>query len=157
MQPLLDLTDDLLTILKPITRDRYDYIGSIVDTTSVNTNGIDLHVGQVGQVAHDNAGTEHPTAHHYMVLWPHAGVDRHERLSGGTSLTTWGFQLTVASGTFDGAQWALSKVRAALSRARLNPRTGLLTPYFDQVNVMPDDEVSPPRWYAPLRYSTTVH
>src|SRR5690606_22123029 len=104
-------------MLTPITRDRYDYAGKAQTRTPINPTGIDLHVGHVGPLAYDNADTDSPIVHHYMVLWTHAGTDRHNRLAGGRSASTYGFQLTVASGTRAGCLWAIDLVRDLMTRA----------------------------------------
>lgn len=157
MRTQTQLDADVVALLAPITRDRYDYAGRAQIKTVVNPHGIDLHVGQVGSVAHDNPASDNPTAHPYMVLWTQAATDRHTRLAGGRSVSTFGFQLTVAAGTRQGALWALDNVRAVMTRARLHESTGILTPYLDQLNVLVDEDASPPRWYVPLRYTTSVH
>lgn len=153
MRTLLQLDADTLALLAPITRNRYDYVGQAQAKTAVNPAGIDLHVGDVGAVANAPDGTAAP----YMVLWTQSGTDTHTRLAGGRSITTYGFQLTVAAGTRTGALWAIDRVRTVTARARLHKSTGILTPYFDQINVLVDEGASPPRWYAPLRYTTSVH
>lgn len=153
MQHLNDLTADTVALLATITRDHYTYTGTAQSVESVNPYGIDLHVDEIRTAALDPDGTAHP----YMVLYPDAGSDRHTRLAGGRSVTSWGFQLTVAAGSPHAARAALNLVTNTLARARLNPKTGLLTPYFDRVQILPDDSAPPPRWYAPLRYTTTVH
>lgn len=153
MQHVNDLTADTITLLAPITRDLYTYTGNAQTVTPVNATGIDLHIDDIRTVALGPDGTARP----YMVLYPQAGSDRHTRLSGGRSLTVWGFQLTIAAGSPHAVRSALNLVTTRLARARLNAATGILTPYFDQTDVLADDGASPPRWYAPLRYTTSVH
>lgn len=147
------LHTDLLTLLAPVTRDRYTYTGTAAKVTAVNPAGIDLHDGDVRTVATAPDGT----AHHYMVLHVQPRTDEHRRFAGGTSQGTFGFRLTIASGSPRGARWATDQVTALLHRARLHPTTGLLVPYLDQLEVLPDQDADPPRWYVPQRWSTTVH
>lgn len=153
MQHLNTLLTDVITLLAPITRDRYTYTGKAANVDHVNPTGIDLHVDDARTIALDDDGTAHP----YMILRPEAGSDRHTRLSRGRSLTVWGFQLDVAAGSPHAARSAITLATATLARARPNTNTGILTPYFDQVSLLVDDSASPPRWYAPLRYTTSVH
>ena len=148
------LHDALVALLAPVTRNRHERRGGATVTTPVNEHGIDLHDGHVLAVEHGPDGTALP----YMVLWPTATTGEHTRLAGGRSMGRWGFQLTVAAGSPAGVRWALGKVQPLTARARLIPgRTGLLTPYLDQVQIVPDEDATPIRWSAPLRYQTTVH
>ena len=144
---------DLLTLLAPITRDRYEYTGKTMKVHHVNAAGIDLHDGDARTIAEAPDGT----AHHYIELQvqPTTGQDR--RLAGGRSQATWGFTLRVVSGSPRGARWAVDQVTALLARARLHASTGLLEPYFDPADIIRDPDASPTRWYSPLRYGTTVH
>lgn len=153
MQPLESLTAQLVELLAPVVRDVYTYTADAQEVTGLNPTGIDLHMEDVRTVAQSPDGSASP----YMVLWPQAGTDLHPRMSRGRSATTWGFQLTVAAGSRRGCLWALDLARGQLQRARLNGATGILTPYFDQVDVLVDRGASPPRWFAPLRYTTSVH
>lgn len=149
---------DVLTFLAPITRDRYDYTGTAVDKITVNPTGIDLHDGKIGTVALNPGPPQGDgTVAHYMGLTIHPRADRHTRITGGSSQALFGFSLVVASGSRAGALWAIDKVTTHLQRARLHPSTGLLRHYLDQVHLVYDADASPPRWYAPLRWSTTVH
>ena len=154
------LTNDQLhaatiTLLAPITRDHYTYAGdTATHVDRVNPTGLDLHDGHVGPVAKAPDGTAAP----YIALATHPRGDRHTRLTGGTSMGTYTVSLTVAAGTPRGLRGALDRVMPLLARAYLIPgRTGLLRPYFDTVDVIEDEDVTPTRWYAPLRYRTTVH
>lgn len=153
MQHPNTLTANTITLLTPITRNHYTYTGNTQTVEHINPNGIDLHVDTIRTAALDPDGTAHP----YMVLYPQAGTARHTRLAGGTTYTQWGFQLTVAAGSPHALRAALNLVTTTLTRTRLNPTTGILTPYFDQTDILADDTVTPPRWYAPLRYTTTAH
>ncbi|MFK5689600.1 hypothetical protein ACI3EY_08025 [Ornithinimicrobium sp. LYQ92] len=149
-----DLHAALLVLLAPITRNLHQRLGKTTETKVVNAEGIDLHDGHVFAVAHGPDGTALP----YMVLWPTATTGQHTRLAGGRSMGRWGFQLTVAAGSPAGVRWALGRLAPVTARARLVPgHTGLLTPYFDQVQIAPDEDVDPIRWSAALRYETTVH
>lgn len=144
-----------ITLLAPVTRDRYSYAGTIALTkVPINPTGLDLHDGHVGTIAKAPDGTAAP----YMALAPHPRGDRHTRLSGGASMGTYDLALTIAAGSPQGVRWGLDRVMPLLARAYLVPgRTGLLVPYFDQVDPIEDEDVSPTRWYAPLRWRTTVH
>lgn len=151
-----DLHAAVLELLAPVTRKRHEQRGPTVTTKTVNATGIDLHDGRIFAVEH--APAPDGTALPFMVLWSTAPTDVHTRLAGGASLSRWGFQLTVAAGTPAGVRWALDRLQPRLARARLIPgRTGLLQPYLDQVPITPEDDITPPRWSAPLRYETTVH
>lgn len=143
-----------LDLLRPVTRRLYQRHGRDTVTTTVHAAGIDLHDGHVFAVQNAPDGTAAP----YMVLWPDAAAPSHTRLSGGRSMGRWGFQLTVAAGTPAGVRWALDKLSPLTERAYLiSGRTGLLTPYFDRVQILPDEDLTPPRWFVPLRFTTTVH
>lgn len=158
MRTNIELHGDVLDLLAPITRDRYDYAGPTVKKVTVNPVGIDLHDGKIGQVAMNPAPpVGDGTVAHYMGLTIHPRADRHTRLTGGTSRGVFGFSLTVASGTRTGALWAIDQVNSVVERARLHESTGLLRPYLDQPHVVYDADANPPRWYSPLRWSTTVH
>ena len=158
MRTNTQLHDDVVALLAPITRDRYDYAGPTVKKIAVNPTGIDLHDGKVGQAAMNPAPpVGDGTVAHYMELVVHPRTDRHTRASGGASQGTFGFSLTVASGTRAGALFAIDKVLTVTSRARLHASTGLLVAYFDQIQLIEDPDAPPARWYAPLRWSTTVH
>lgn len=148
-----ELHTDLLTLLAPITRDRYHYTGQAVDVTRVNPAGIDLHDGDARTIATAPDGTAHP----YMVLAVQPTTGQHRRLVGGRSQATWGFTLRVAAGSPRGTRWAVDRVNDHLAHARLHPSTGLLEPYFDPADVIRDPDATPTRWYSPLRYGTTVH
>lgn len=147
-----ELTDTVVNILQPVTRDRYDYAGTIPTKTSVNTHGIDLHVGHVTKVALAPDGTVAP----YIVLYVMAPLDRHgRRLVGGGVGHVYGFQLTIAAGTPAGVYWALDKVRPLFVRARLDDTTNFVKPYLEQITVTPDEDADPPRWWVPLRFTTS--
>lgn len=154
MRTNTQLHGDVVALLAPITRDHYSYTGTGRTLTRINEAGIDLHDGRIGQVALAPDGR---TVAHYMGLVIHPRADRHQRITGGASSALFGFSLTVASGSRDGALWALDRVNAALARARPHASTGLVTPYLDQSHLIEDDDANPPRWYTPLRYSLTVH
>lgn len=143
-----------ITLLAPATRDRYTYTGKTATKTAVNPTGLDLHDGHVGAVAAAPDGTAAP----YMALAAHPRGDRHTRLAGGTSMGTFDIALTVAAGSPRSVRWALDRVMPLFSRRFLIPgETGLLVPYFDQVDLIEDEDVSPTRWYVPLRWRTTTH
>lgn len=148
-----DLHQDVLDLLAPITRDRYTYTGTSRTVERVNPAGIDLHDGSIGSLALAPDGTARP----YMGLVIHPRTDRHTRISGGSARGYFGFSLTVAAGSPRGARAAIVAVTAHLARARLHESTGLLTPYLDQIHLVEDTTASPTRWYAPMRWSVTVH
>lgn len=159
MRTNVQLHADVLQLLAPVTRDRYDYAGpDAVTKTPVNPVGIDLHDGMVGRVAHNPAPpVGDGLVAHYMELVVHPRTDRHTRVAGGSSVAGFGFSLNIASGTRAGALWAIDQVLTVTTRARLHPSTGLLVAYFDQIHLIEDPDAPPARWYAPLRWSTTVH
>lgn len=143
----------VVNLLEPLTREKFTYTANTQRREMVNASGIDLHIADVREV---NVGPDQ-TAIPYMVLWPEGGTDRYTRLAGGRSITRYGFQLTVAAGSFNGCRWALDKVQGVLGRARILGTSGLLIQYFDQVPILKDDGASPPRWYAATRYTTSIH
>lgn len=150
---LSEVDSAVIELLAVVTREKFTYTGNAQHRELVNESGVDLHIAEVREV---NLGPD-KTAIPYMVFWPEGGADRYTRLAGGRSLSRYGFQLTIAAGSFMGCRWAMDKVCPLLSRARLLQTSGLLIQYFDQVPILKDDQASPPRWYATPRYVTSIH
>lgn len=148
-----ELHDRVTGLLAPITRTRYTYVGAKRGSTLVNPSGLDLHDGRVDAVALDEYGRAEP----YLGLMVHPQVLQHgPRMAGGPTSTTFEFSLTVAAGSPAGARWGLDKVRPLLRRVRLVPEASLLRPVLDQSDLLEDPDASPPRWFSPLRFRSTV-
>lgn len=159
----MDTADTLhrgvLTLLSPVTRDRYTYTGSAKQKTEVNPQGIDVHEFDV-----DNPVTgANDTVDPYVVVMGGVVTGRHGRLSGGESSGLYTFTLTVVAGSPRGARDAVSDVQACFRNARLDlpdaerMSTGLVTPYFEGAEIIRDPDASPTRWQSTLRYRSSVH
>lgn len=98
----------------------------------------------------DPDGKTHP----YAVLWSGPGTAQSTRLCGDPNQLAWGFQVTCAGGDRTRCLWAVDKVRAALTGVRVPDGRGWrLTEVVDEARVLPDRDVTPPRFYVPLVYA----
>lgn len=153
MRTLDELYNDFLAVLAPLTRRRYTYTATATEITEVNASGYDVHEGTVGEAAVDGAGNALP----YYVVSSGSLVGEHRRLAGGRSQATFSISVLVAGGSPRGVRDALSDLETALARVRLHTSTGLLSPYFDEIDIYEDPDADPKRWRTTARYSTTVH
>lgn len=112
------------------------------------------------QMPRDDAGQANP----YAVIYLGAGrawSDRHGGLRQANAAPlnlAVAFQVTAAAGTYEGALWAVGKVRTALTGLRLFG--GLATPIREITDpgVVRRDETVPSdvRWYLPMQYRFTT-
>lgn len=92
-------------------------------------------------------------AHMYAVLYFSPGWLTSDRASGVPSTLAGSFQVTAAGGDVHRALTAATKVRAALTGARLSASSGLVNESTDPGSVREDPSVSPSRWYVPLLFN----
>lgn len=142
----------VLDLLAPVTRNRYTYAGDSRTTVQVNPNGLDVHDGRVGSLAAHNGIIDT-----FLVIYPHLPAQIHSRLAGGASGALWGFRAVLGAGSREAAVHGIDRVLPLLARARLADSTSFLTPYLDQVVLLPDEDTTPPRWSVPLIYTATLH
>lgn len=116
-----------------------------------------LHVLEhaLGDVPADVHGRAYP----YAVIYPGAGgyTIPDERLDGSRDLLAWRFQVTCAAGDLGGAEWAMQKVRAALTGTHLTTSSGLVREDFTPDTATIDTDVpGEPRWYYPLVFAVNI-
>lgn len=91
-------------------------------------------------------------AHMYAVLYFSPGWLTSDRACGAPSTLAGSFQVTAAGGDVNRALTAATKVRAALTGARLSVTSGLVGESTDPGAVRQDLGVSPSRWYVPILF-----
>jgi hypothetical protein len=106
----------------------------------------------------DDAGENAPgvdpdgRSHMYAVLYFSPGWLTSDRAVGVPSILAGSFQVTCAGGDVHRALTAASKVRAALTGARLSASSGLVSESTDPGSVREDPSVAPSRWYVPILF-----
>lgn len=149
-----ELLDAVLASLAPNTRVLHTYPDGTQHTTLVTDQGVDVHVGRVGQAA-TFPGTD--TIRPYLVLWAGPGQTTGNRLAGRPHGLVWSLPVTCVGADTDTCLWALAHTRAALDGVRLTADAGLLRQTSDPGNLRVDDDVRPPRTYVPLTFATRAH
>lgn len=91
-------------------------------------------------------------AHMYAVLYTSPGRLVAGNLTGTPGHLAWSFQVTAAGGDTHRALVAATKVRAALTGARLSTTGGLVNESTDPGAIREDPGVTPSRWYVPILF-----
>ncbi|WP_163540835.1 hypothetical protein [Occultella kanbiaonis] len=97
-------------------------------------------------------------AHQYAVLYPGGGYNplAGEAVCGAPGEFVWRFQVTCAGGDIDRAEWALTRVRAAILGTQLTAVSGLIREDFTPEFAIQDTTATPLRWYYPAIFTVTL-
>lgn len=143
-------------LMAPVIRNLYTYPAPGQQYQElINPDGVvDVHDGQVLDVAMDAPGTEHTGAFPYAVLWQDPGSPTGRRMTGRASALRWAQPVTAGGGDPTRCMTAVGAVRRCLLGQRISERSGLLHESWDAQRPRQDRDVHPYRWFVQLEYAT---